>query len=84
MKNLGLTNNFWVYILPTAVQPFYIILCKTFVESIPKDLESAAADCAVPTIFLPSRAFLPRRHVVRTFRSTRRNLPDSAESSNVV
>ena len=25
MKNLGLTNNFWVYILPAAVQPFYII-----------------------------------------------------------
>ncbi len=42
MKNLGLTNNFWVYILPAAVQPFYIILCKTFVESIPKELEDAA------------------------------------------
>lgn len=42
MKNLGLTNNFWVYILPATVQPFYIILCKTFVESIPKELEDAA------------------------------------------
>ena len=42
MKNLGLTNNFLVYILPVAVQPFYIILCKTFVESIPKELEDAA------------------------------------------
>ena len=42
MKNLGLTNNFWVYILPAAVQPFYIILYKTFVESIPKELEDAA------------------------------------------
>lgn len=42
MKNLGLTNNFWVYIWPTAVQPFYIILCKTFVESVPKELEEAA------------------------------------------
>ena len=42
MKNLGLTNNFWVYILPAAVQPFYIILCKAFVESIPKELEDAA------------------------------------------
>lgn len=42
MKNLGLTNNFWVYILPAVVQPFYIILCKTFVESIPKELEDAA------------------------------------------
>lgn len=42
MKNLGLTNNFWGYILPVAVQPFYIILCKTFVESVPKELQDAA------------------------------------------
>ena len=42
MKNLGLTNNFWVYIFPVAVQPFYIILCKTFVESVPKELQAAA------------------------------------------
>lgn len=42
MKNLGLYNNFWVYILPTAVSPFYIVLCKTFVESIPKELTDAA------------------------------------------
>ena len=42
MKNLGLTNNFWAYIFPVAVQPFYIILCKTFVESVPKELQDAA------------------------------------------
>ena len=35
MKNLGLTNNFWVYVLPAIVQPFNIILVKTYVESIP-------------------------------------------------
>ncbi|MGL4941523.1 MAG: carbohydrate ABC transporter permease, partial [Bifidobacterium asteroides] len=32
MKNLGLTNNFWVYILPAIVQPFNIILVKTYIE----------------------------------------------------
>lgn len=42
MKNLHLDNNFWVYIFPVAVQPFYIILCKTFVESVPKELQDAA------------------------------------------
>lgn len=42
MKNLGLYNNFLVYVLPTAVSPFYIVLCKTFVESIPKELTDAA------------------------------------------
>ena len=38
MKNLGLTNNFWVYVIPAVVQPFNIIL----VESIPKELQEAA------------------------------------------
>lgn len=42
MRNLGLTNNFWGYILPVAVQPFYIVLCKTFVESVPRELQDAA------------------------------------------
>ncbi len=42
MRNLGLTNNFWGYIFPVAVQPFYVILCKTFVESVPKELQDAA------------------------------------------
>ena len=42
MRNLGLTNNFWGYILPTIVMPFYIILMKTYVESTPKELQQAA------------------------------------------
>lgn len=42
MMNLGLTNNFWAYIFPMIVNPFYIILCKTFVESIPAELQDAA------------------------------------------
>lgn len=42
MRNLGLTNNFWGYIFPAIVSPFFIILTKTFVESIPKELQEAA------------------------------------------
>lgn len=42
MKNLGLTNSFWVYILPYVVQPFNIILVKTYVESLPISLQEAA------------------------------------------
>lgn len=42
MKNLHLTNTFWVYIIPAIVQPFNIILVKTFVESMPKSLQEAA------------------------------------------
>ena len=42
MDKLGMTNNFWGYIFPTIVQPFYIILCKTFCESVPRELQDAA------------------------------------------
>lgn len=42
MKNLHLTDTFWVYIIPAIVQPFNIILVKTYVESIPKELQEAA------------------------------------------
>ncbi|MHB8128585.1 MAG: carbohydrate ABC transporter permease [Mobilitalea sp.] len=42
MKTLGLTNSFWVYIIPAIVQPFNIIMVKTYVESIPASLQEAA------------------------------------------
>ncbi len=42
MRILHLTNTFWVYILPAVVQPFNIIMVKTFVESIPPSLMEAA------------------------------------------
>ncbi len=43
MSMLGLTNNFLVYIIPGIVTPFYIILVKTYIESIPIELEESAA-----------------------------------------
>ena len=42
MQNLHLTNSFWVYIIPVIVQPFNIILVKTYIESIPAELEESA------------------------------------------
>ncbi len=42
MRNIGLSNTFWVYIIPAIVQPFNIILVKTYVESIPISLQEAA------------------------------------------
>lgn len=42
MLHLGLTNNFLAYILPAIVQPFFIILVKTFVESTPVALQESA------------------------------------------
>jgi multiple sugar transport system permease protein/putative aldouronate transport system permease protein len=42
MAMLGLTNNFSAYIIPGLVAPFNIILVKTYIESIPKELEESA------------------------------------------
>lgn len=59
MKNLGLTNNFMAYILPMAVSPFYIILCKTFVEAVPKELQDAAEIDGAGTLTVFFRIMLP-------------------------
>ena len=42
MKNLNLTNNFLAYIIPSIVQPFNIILIKTYIENTPIELQEAA------------------------------------------
>lgn len=59
MRNLHLTNNFWAYIFPVAVQPFYIVLCKTFVESVPDSLEEAAVIDGAGTLQIFFRVILP-------------------------
>lgn len=42
MKNLGMVNNFAAYVIPGIVSPFYMILYKTYIESIPASLEESA------------------------------------------
>ena len=39
---LGLTNQYLVYIIPGIVAPYNIILVKTYIESIPAELEESA------------------------------------------
>ncbi|MCI8746436.1 MAG: carbohydrate ABC transporter permease [Lachnospiraceae bacterium] len=39
---LGLTNKYSAYILPAIVAPYNIILVKTYIESIPAELEESA------------------------------------------
>ncbi len=59
MKNLGLTNNFWVYVLPFIVQPFNIILVKTFVEAMPASLQEAAEVDGANILQIFFRIYLP-------------------------
>ncbi len=53
MQMLGLTNNYLVYIIPNIMNVFNIIMVKTYIESIPAELEESAAidGASVMTIF---------------------------------
>ncbi|MFD0693677.1 carbohydrate ABC transporter permease [Paenibacillus sp. GCM10027628] len=47
IKQLGLLNNFWVYILPGMVNAFNLIVIRTYIKSLPGSLiESAKIDGA--------------------------------------
>ncbi len=59
MRNLGMANNFWGYIFPMAVQPFYIILCKTYCESVPRELQEAAEIDGAGTLRVFFQIMLP-------------------------
>ena len=54
IKFYGLTNSFWVYVLPSLVSAYYIILIKTYVEQLPASVEESAMldGAGVMTIFL--------------------------------
>ncbi|MDR0326205.1 MAG: carbohydrate ABC transporter permease [Oscillospiraceae bacterium] len=59
MSMLGLTNNFWGYIIPAIVQPFNIILVKTYIESIPGEMEESAFIDGAGYFVVFSRIILP-------------------------
>ena len=59
MKLLGMTNNFWGYIFPMLIQPFNIVLCKTYVESVPLELQEAAEIDGAGTLTVFFRIMLP-------------------------
>ncbi|MBB6635904.1 carbohydrate ABC transporter permease [Cohnella thailandensis] len=42
MKTYGLQNNFLLYIVPSALAGFNVILIKTFIEQLPASLEESA------------------------------------------
>lgn len=42
LNNLKLVNTFWVYIFPGAISAYYMIMIRTFYETIPDSLEESA------------------------------------------
>ena len=53
-KGLGLTNNFWVYIIPGMVSAFNMLVIRTYMNGIPDSLEESAQldGAGYTTIFL--------------------------------
>lgn len=41
-KDYGLLNNFWVYILPSVISAYNVILVKTYIEQMPASVEESA------------------------------------------
>jgi putative aldouronate transport system permease protein len=42
VRDLGLLNSYWALILPLAINPFYLIIVKSFFQELPQALEEAA------------------------------------------
>ncbi len=42
MKNLGLLNTVWALLLPGLISVYNLIVCRTFMQNIPVDIEEAA------------------------------------------
>ena len=42
VSQLGLRNNFLIYILPSAVSAYFIILIKTYIETLPASMQESA------------------------------------------
>lgn len=59
MKAYGLQNNFLLYVVPGIVTAYYVILIKTYMEQLPKELEESAKidGAGIFTIF--ARIILP-------------------------
>jgi len=41
-RNLGLTNSFWVYVIPGMVSVFNMLVLRTYMEGLPDGLEESA------------------------------------------
>ena len=42
IRNLGLINNFWVYIIPGLINAFNVIVIRAFIDNIPLSLQESA------------------------------------------
>ncbi len=58
-KMLGLIDNFWVYIIPSVISVYYMILINSYMGSLPKELEESAYIDGANDIVVFARIILP-------------------------
>jgi len=59
IRAYGLFNSFLVYIVPSALSAFYVILFKTFIEQIPPSMEEAASIEGAGTFSIYMKVIMP-------------------------
>lgn len=59
MKSYGLKDNFLLYIIPSAISAYYMILIKTYIESLPPALEESAMIDGAGYITIFARIIFP-------------------------
>ncbi|PTM59510.1 carbohydrate ABC transporter permease [Desmospora activa] len=42
IRDLGLMNSFWVYVLPGMVNAFYVFMIRSFIDALPYELQESA------------------------------------------
>ncbi|GIN72587.1 sugar ABC transporter permease [Bacillus sp. J14TS2] len=59
IRNLGLVNDFMVYILPMLISAFNVIIIRSFMDNLPKALEESAKMDGANDFTIFSRIILP-------------------------
>jgi putative aldouronate transport system permease protein len=68
VRDLGLIDSYWALILPLAINPFYLIIIKTFFQAMPEALEEAARIDGATELGVFWRIVLPlSKPIIATF-----------------
>jgi putative aldouronate transport system permease protein len=68
VRSLGLLDSYWALILPLAVNPFYLLIVKSFFQELPEALEEAARIDGCTELGVFRRIVLPlSKPVIATF-----------------
>jgi putative aldouronate transport system permease protein len=68
VRDLGLLDSYWALILPLAINPFYLVIVKSFFQELPEALEEAARIDGCNELGVFRRIVLPlSKPIIATF-----------------